>query len=73
MCGPCQANFWTSPYPYWNMEKLAPELFADLSQSSLVIFKVRVPNLRFLLNACSCSIQGDLKYVQLISTQLHGD
>ncbi|RDX41169.1 DUF89 domain-containing protein [Lentinus brumalis] len=34
-----KANFWTSPYPYWNMEKLAPELFADLRQSSLAIFK----------------------------------
>ncbi|KAI0717732.1 hypothetical protein C8T65DRAFT_640596 [Cerioporus squamosus] len=34
-----KANFWTSPYPYWNMEELAPELFADLRESSLAIFK----------------------------------
>ncbi|RPD77052.1 DUF89-domain-containing protein [Lentinus tigrinus ALCF2SS1-7] len=34
-----KANFWTSPYPYWNMEELAPELFADLCKSSLVVLK----------------------------------
>ncbi|KAI0759122.1 DUF89 domain-containing protein [Fomes fomentarius] len=34
-----KANFWTSPYPYWNLKDLAPELFANLAQSSLVIFK----------------------------------
>ncbi|KAI0744716.1 hypothetical protein C8Q76DRAFT_789208 [Earliella scabrosa] len=34
-----KANFWTSPYPYWNMKELAPELFSDLASSNLVIFK----------------------------------
>ncbi|TBU44588.1 hypothetical protein BD309DRAFT_957998 [Dichomitus squalens] len=34
-----KANFWTSPYPYWNLKELAPELYADLRESSLVIFK----------------------------------
>lgn len=34
------ADFWTSPYPYWNMESLAPELFKNLRTSGLVIFKV---------------------------------
>ncbi|OSD03671.1 DUF89-domain-containing protein [Trametes coccinea BRFM310] len=33
------ADFWTSPYPYWNMEALAPELHSALRESSLVIFK----------------------------------
>ncbi|KAF9446541.1 DUF89 domain-containing protein [Macrolepiota fuliginosa MF-IS2] len=33
------ADFWTSPYPYWNMESLAPELFGRLKTSDLVIFK----------------------------------
>ncbi|CDO75454.1 hypothetical protein BN946_scf184823.g8 [Trametes cinnabarina] len=33
------ADFWTSPYPYWNMDALAPELHASLRDSSLVIFK----------------------------------
>ena len=33
------ANFWTSPYPYWNMKELAPELYAHMQESSLVIFK----------------------------------
>ncbi|KAI0632878.1 DUF89 domain-containing protein [Trametes polyzona] len=37
-----KANFWTSPYPYWNMQELAPELHAFLRESSLVIFKVYV-------------------------------
>lgn len=36
-----QANFWTSPFPYWNMKELAPELHAHLRESNLVIFKVR--------------------------------
>ncbi|KAI8972554.1 DUF89 domain-containing protein [Trametes punicea] len=34
-----KADFWTSPYPYWNMEVLAPELYGFLQDSSLVIFK----------------------------------
>ncbi|KAI0668847.1 DUF89 domain-containing protein [Trametes maxima] len=34
-----QANFWTSPYPYWNMKELAPELYASFRESNLVIFK----------------------------------
>ncbi|KZT69424.1 DUF89 domain-containing protein [Daedalea quercina L-15889] len=33
------ANFWTSPYPYWNMNDLAPEVFGSLKDSGLVIFK----------------------------------
>ncbi|GLB44649.1 putative DUF89 domain-containing protein [Lyophyllum shimeji] len=33
------AEFWTSPWPYWNMETLAPELFKSLKESDLVIFK----------------------------------
>lgn len=35
-----QADFWTSPYPYWNMKDLAPEVFGGLKDSGLVIFKV---------------------------------
>ncbi|KAJ8480751.1 hypothetical protein ONZ51_g6456 [Trametes cubensis] len=35
----CQADFWTSPYPYWNMKELAPGLHKSLEDSSLVIFK----------------------------------
>ncbi|RIA84697.1 hypothetical protein C1645_783524 [Glomus cerebriforme] len=31
--------FWTSPYSYWHLKEQAPELFSDLSKSSLVIFK----------------------------------
>lgn len=33
-------NFWTTPYPYWNMNVKAPTLFQDLKKSELVIFKV---------------------------------
>ncbi|EPS95492.1 hypothetical protein FOMPIDRAFT_1132343 [Fomitopsis schrenkii] len=35
-----KADFWTSPYPYWNMKDLAPEVFGGLKDSGLVIFKV---------------------------------
>jgi damage-control phosphatase, subfamily III len=35
------AEFWTSPWPYWDMQTLAPELWNDLSANSgLVILKV---------------------------------
>jgi hypothetical protein len=34
------ADFWTSPYPYWNMRIHSPELFKYLCASDLVIFKV---------------------------------
>jgi len=33
------ALYWTSSQPYWNMEYDAPNLFKDLSESQLVIFK----------------------------------
>ncbi|CAG8542202.1 20533_t:CDS:2 [Racocetra persica] len=31
--------FWTSPYSFWHLEEKAPELYADLCKSHLVIFK----------------------------------
>ncbi|KAH9915315.1 DUF89 domain-containing protein [Fomitopsis serialis] len=34
-----KVDFWTSPYPYWNMQELAPEVFGSLKDSGLVIFK----------------------------------
>jgi hypothetical protein len=34
------AEFWTTARPYWDMETEAPELFASLKGSGLVIFKV---------------------------------
>ena len=34
------AEFWTTARPYWDMEAEAPELFATLKGSGLVIFKV---------------------------------
>lgn len=34
-----KADFWTGPWPYWNLEERAPELWNDFKSSSLVIFK----------------------------------
>jgi hypothetical protein len=34
-----KADFWTSPYPYWDMKNLAPQLYEHLRSSDLVIFK----------------------------------
>jgi hypothetical protein len=34
------AEFWTTPWPYWQMKDHAPELFQSLGTSDLVIFKV---------------------------------
>jgi hypothetical protein len=36
-----RANFWTTPFPFWDMEVRDPVLFGELKQSGLVIFKVR--------------------------------
>ena len=33
-------NFWTSPWPYWEMSLRAPKLWDSLRGSGLVIFKV---------------------------------
>jgi len=33
------ASFWSTPWPYWNMESLAPKIFQTLKLSNLVIFK----------------------------------
>uniref|UniRef100_A0A1D1YII5 Sugar phosphate phosphatase n=1 Tax=Anthurium amnicola TaxID=1678845 RepID=A0A1D1YII5_9ARAE len=34
-----QDYFWTSPYSYWHLADQAPDLYADLCKSQLVIFK----------------------------------
>ena len=34
------AEFWTTPYPYWDMQERDQELWSDLRNSSLVVFKV---------------------------------
>jgi len=34
-----KANFWTSPWPYWNMKEQGPEVYDSLKDSGLVIFK----------------------------------
>ncbi|KAH9976623.1 DUF89 domain-containing protein [Lactifluus volemus] len=34
-----RVNFWTSPWPYWNLRLRAPKLWDALSESGLVIFK----------------------------------
>jgi hypothetical protein len=33
-------NFWTSPWPYWEMRLRAPKVWDALCESGLVIFKV---------------------------------
>lgn len=33
------AEYWTSPYAYWDLHLDDPVLFKDLKRSSLVIFK----------------------------------
>ncbi|ETW85861.1 hypothetical protein HETIRDRAFT_309837 [Heterobasidion irregulare TC 32-1] len=35
------AEFWTSPWPYWDMRAHAPALWGELRGSGLVVFKVR--------------------------------
>lgn len=32
-------QFWTGPWPYWELQSKAPKLFKDLQSSQLVIFK----------------------------------
>ena len=55
------AEFWTTSYPYWDMKERDQELWDDLRNSSLVIFKVRIKM------TCGSSpdfrSQGDLKCV----------
>ena len=57
------AEYWTTGRPYWEMETEAPELFASLVGSGLVIFKVnftlmlpiRVIEYRITLGRCQVS------------------
>ena len=37
-------QFWTGPWPYWELQAKAPRLFNDLRSSQLVIFKVGLPS-----------------------------
>lgn len=59
------AEFWTSPWPYWQMKNRAHELFQSLVESDLVVFKVGKPLMLIELNWQSGD-QGDLKWVQFI-------
>ncbi|GJE89042.1 protein-glutamate O-methyltransferase family protein [Phanerochaete sordida] len=34
-----RGDFWTGPWPYWNVRELAPGVWEELRKSSLVIFK----------------------------------
>ena len=43
------AEFWTTPYPYWDMQERDQELWSDLRNSSLVVFKVRKNKFPFLM------------------------
>src|SRR5581483_12000278 len=52
--------FWTSPYAYWHFEEQAPELFSDISKSSLVIFKGDL-NYRKLVYDCKWSTTTPFK------------
>jgi hypothetical protein len=44
--GQKMTEFWNGPWPYWNLNELAPELGQWLSGSGLVVFKVSGANLR---------------------------
>jgi damage-control phosphatase, subfamily III len=37
-----KANFWTSPWPYWDMKEMAKDVWEGLVGSGLVIFKAGV-------------------------------
>ena len=39
-----KVEFWTGPWPYWELQAKAPVLFKDLQSSQLVIFKARKSN-----------------------------
>lgn len=59
------ADFWTEPWPYWNMKERAGELYETLRSSGLVIFKVRCKlwfNVPWF-HAQHQSLKGDLKWV----------
>ncbi|RHZ88063.1 hypothetical protein Glove_26g297 [Diversispora epigaea] len=48
-------HFWTSPYSYWHMSEQAPDLYLNLSKSSLIIYKGDL-NYRKLVYDCKWSI-----------------
>jgi hypothetical protein len=50
------ADFWTEPWPYWDMKGRAGELFRWLSDSQLVIFKVSTESHVAVLLSKSLSI-----------------
>jgi hypothetical protein len=55
------AEFWTTPWPYWDMKVRAAELWGALRNSALVIFKVSC-TLGYVGLGLNCIlVQGDLK------------
>jgi hypothetical protein len=45
-------NFWTSPWPYWDIRLRAPKVWDALCGSGLVIFKVSALNNRVRVLEC---------------------
>ncbi|PKK65083.1 DUF89-domain-containing protein [Rhizophagus irregularis] len=52
--------FWTSPYSYWHLAEQAPDLYADLCKSQLVIFKGDL-NYRKLVYDCKWETTAPFK------------
>ncbi|XP_035665063.1 damage-control phosphatase ARMT1-like [Branchiostoma floridae] len=53
----CEHDFWTCPHDYSKMEAVAPDLYADLARSHLIVFKGDL-NYR--------KITGDLKWAHTV-------
>ncbi|KAI0297018.1 hypothetical protein B0F90DRAFT_1742372 [Multifurca ochricompacta] len=51
-------NFWTSPWPYWDMRLRAPKVWDALRESGLVIFK---PHFFFIFRSYR-KLTGDLRW-----------
>lgn len=63
------ADFWTEPWPYWDMKERAGPLFDILSGSGLVIFKVRF-SCRSTLNILTDECVGRPQVSLLFLSQL---
>lgn len=53
--------FWTTPYPYWHLLEIAPDLHDDLVKSSLVIFKGDL-NYRKLVYDCNWPVETSFSH-----------
>lgn len=61
-----QVQFWTAPWPYWELQAKAPALFEHFQSSQLVIFKVCVLLADVVVDTEICSGRSQVRIFAIL-------